>query len=45
MRIYRSEQKVNMRLAILRRAGIWPGIIRCDGGWRLSYDPFLWELS
>lgn len=28
------------RVNVLRREyGIWPGIVACVGGWRLTFDP------
>jgi hypothetical protein len=45
VKIYPTEAKAYMRVSILRRYGCWPGIVRCDGGYRLAYDPDLWYLT
>ena len=46
MRVYPTERKAYMRVQTLRKLGIWPGIVRLDdGSYRLTFDPFIWELA
>ena len=37
--VYPSWDLALRRVEALQRAGIWPGIYRCPGGWALTYDP------
>ena len=38
--IYKTESDALSRIAVLRAtAGIWPGVIKVTGGYRLTYDP------
>jgi hypothetical protein len=39
MKTYPTEAKAFARVRALKAYGIWPAVIRCDNGWRLSYDP------
>ena len=37
---YATFEKAAARVGVLiREAGVWPGIVACDGGWRLTCDP------
>lgn len=38
-RIYATEEAAAKRAEALQAAGIWPGIVRVPGGWRLTVDP------
>jgi hypothetical protein len=37
--VYRTQDLALRRVEALQAVGIWPGILRCPGGWRLTYDP------
>ena len=37
--VYRRYEAAVARIEALKRAGIWPALIRVPGGWALSYDP------
>jgi len=40
MAIYVTEEAALRRIERLKEFGVWPGgPIRCEGGWRLTYDP------
>lgn len=48
MTVYRTYALAERRVFALARAiGVWPGIISCYGGYRLTYDPggTLFELD
>lgn len=37
--IYTTIDEAFARVERLIRSGFWPGVLACDGGWRLTYDP------
>lgn len=38
--MYRNEAAAARRAERLRdQLGIWPGVVRVRGGWRLTFDP------
>jgi hypothetical protein len=39
VKVYASEKRAIARVQALKKYGVWPCVIRCDNGWRLSYDP------
>ena len=39
MKVYASERAAEARQAQLLALGIWAGVVRCEGGWRLTHDP------
>jgi hypothetical protein len=37
--VYPTEEKALARVEVLKRSGIWPGVLHVAGGWVLTYDP------
>ena len=49
MKKYHSEERAYVRVRVLNKYGLWPGVVRMhddDGDyWILSYDPDVYELA
>lgn len=39
VKVYKTEAAAERRQQQLMALGMWPGIRRCEGGWRLTVDP------
>lgn len=39
VKTYATEAAANRRAEQLQALGLWPGVVRCEGGWRLTSDP------
>ena len=39
VKVYKTEVAAERRQTQLMALGMWPGIVRCEGGWRLTSDP------
>lgn len=37
---YKTYDAAAARVDVLRRAGVWPGIIHCSDGYQLTCDPW-----
>ena len=46
MTVYKTYAIAEARVfALVHACGVWPGIIRCPGGWRLTCNPLLSEAD
>ena len=39
VKVYRTEAAAERRQEQLMALGMWPGMVRCEGGWRLTVAP------
>jgi len=44
--VYRTYERAESRVfALVAAIGVWPGIVACAGGWRLTCDPQVGEVG